>query len=178
MIDSYPWPASSWVPTYAISFWGSLGLHSHMKYVIHTFIMSLYCKIQGINRVSLYFIGTALGYWLYQSYLMHTTRSSVMLASQRWHTEDHFRLVASHRAMPSLCPLPSAVNTGGEAILLPWEVSSRKRGSALVLVTAGLGLKNRFLVPKPPSWHLGVPGARHRHPLSSLAREWGLVGGM
>lgn len=103
--------------------------------------------------------------------------SSVMLASQRWHTEDHFRLVASYRAMPSLCPLPSAVNTGGEAILLPWEVSLRKRGSALVLVTAGLGLKNRFLVPKPPSWHLGVPGARHRHPLSSPAREWGWVGG-
>lgn len=99
--------------------------------------------------------------------------SSVMLASQCWHTEDHFRLVASHRAMPSLCPLPSAVNTGGEAILLPREVSLRKRGSALVLVTAGLGSKNRFLVPKPPSWHLGVPGARHRHPLSSPAREWG-----
>lgn len=108
---------------------------------------------------------------------MHTIAYSVMLASQRWHTEDHFRLVASHRAMPSLCPLPSAVNMGGEAILLPWEVSLRKRGSALVLVTAGLGLKNRFPVPKPPSWHLGVPGARHRHPLSLPAREWGWVWG-
>lgn len=44
--------------------------------------------------------------------------SSVMLPSQRWHTEDHFRLVASHRAMPSLCPLPSAVNTGGRSNLI------------------------------------------------------------
>lgn len=108
---------------------------------------------------------------------MHTTATSVMLVPQCWHTVDHFRLVASNRVMPSLCPLPSAVNTGGEAILLPWEVRLSKRGSALVLVTAGLGLKNRFLVPKPGSWHLGVPGARHQHPLSSSAREWGWVGG-
>lgn len=100
-----------------------------------------------------------------------------MLVSQRWHTEDHFRLVASHSAMPSLCPLPSAVSTGGEAILLPWEVSLRKRGFALVLVTAGFGLKNRILVPKLLSWHLGIPGARHRNPLSSPARDWGWDGG-
>lgn len=108
---------------------------------------------------------------------MHTTATCVMLAPQRWHTEDHFRLVESHRAMPSLCPLPSAVNMGGEAILLPWEVSLRKRGSASVSVAAGLGLKYRFLVPKPLSWHLGIPGARHRHPLSSAAREWRRHGG-
>lgn len=44
--------------------------------------------------------------------------ASVTLASQRWHAEDHFRLVASHRAMPSLCPLPSAANTGGPNILI------------------------------------------------------------
>ncbi|AWP07064.1 Hypothetical protein SMAX5B_016563 [Scophthalmus maximus] len=48
--------------------------------------------------------------------------SQPLLSRVHWHTEDHFRLVASHRAMPSLCPLPSAVNTGGEAILLPWVV--------------------------------------------------------
>ena len=59
---------------------------------------------------------------------MHTTASSVVLASQRWHTEDHFRLAASHRAMPSLCPLPSAVNTGGEAILLPWGGELEEEG--------------------------------------------------
>lgn len=52
----------------------------------------------------------------------------------------------------------------------------RKRDSGVVLVAAGLGFKNRFLVPKPPSWHLGVPGARQRHPLSSPARKWGWVG--
>lgn len=91
-----------------------------------------------------------------------------MLVPQRWHTEDHFRLVASHRVMPSLCPLPSALNMGGGAILLPWEESCRKRGSALVLVTVGLGLKYRFLLPKPLSWHLGIPGARQQHPVSSL----------
>lgn len=100
-----------------------------------------------------------------------------MLASQCWHTENHFRLLASHRAMPSLCPLPSAVSTGGEAILLPWEVRLRKRGSTVVLLSAGLGFKNRFLVPRPPSWHLGIPGARNRHPLSFSAREWGWIGG-
>lgn len=99
-----------------------------------------------------------------------------MLANQCWHTADHFRLVASSRAIPSLCPLPSAVNTGGKANLVPWEVSLTKRDSALVLVTAGLGLKNRFLDPKPLSWHSGVPGARQRHPLSSSAKEWGWVG--
>lgn len=110
--------------------------------------------------------------------LMHKPPpSSVILVSQCWQIQDRFRLVASHRAMPSLCPPPSAASAGGEAILLPWEVSLRKRDSALVLVTVGLGLENRSLDPKPPSWHLHVPGARHRHPLSSPAKEWGWFGG-
>ncbi|KAK5932769.1 hypothetical protein CgunFtcFv8_004447 [Champsocephalus gunnari] len=81
-----------------------------------------------------------------------------MLASQCWHTEDHFRLVESHRVLPSLCPLPSAVNTGGEAILLPLEVRSRKKHLALVLVTAGLGLKNWFQSLQAGIWASQVHG--------------------
>lgn len=52
----------------------------------------------------------------------------------------------------------------------------RKRNSLVVLGTAGLGFKSRFLVPKRQSWHLGIPGARLHHPLVSPARAWGCVG--
>lgn len=147
----------------------------------HFYLSAALQKIQSVEMSASFQRGghvISFALVLPHAYYRLSSLSSVMLASQRWHTEDHFRLVASHRAMPSLCPLPSAANTGGEAILLPWEVSLRKRGSAVVLVTAGLGLKNRLLVPKPPSWHLGVPGARHRRPLSSPASELGRVGGL
>lgn len=108
-----------------------------------------------------------------QFYVFERKRSiCVMLAPVYWRTEYNFRIVASHSALPSLCPLPSAENTGGETILLPWEVSLRKRGSALVSLTARSGMKNRFLIPKARSWHLGITGARHWHPLSWLARDW------
>lgn len=146
MIDSYPWPASSWVPTYAISFWGSLGFHSHMKYVIHTFITLLYCKIQSIHSSSsfirFHFISEGqpcdIG-CTSTTYLMHTTGSSVIGVSALAHRGSFppGGIPRCH-AFP-LCPLPSAVNTGGEAILLPWEVSLRKRGSALVLSQRDLG---------------------------------------
>lgn len=85
-------------------------------------------------------------------------------ASQRWHRADRFRRVVSHSAMPSLCPLPSALDVWG------WrEVSSGKRVSAL------LGLRCTSVLPKPPSWHLGVPGrprcraATHSHPACQRA---------
>lgn len=55
----------SWMSTYAISFWSLLGLHSHMKYIIHTFITLPYCKIQSIKRVAVYFGETAVWYWMY-----------------------------------------------------------------------------------------------------------------
>lgn len=69
-------------------------------------------------------------------------------------------MVVSRRGLPSLCPLPSAVNTGGEKKIIALGGELEEEASALVLVTARLGLKNRFLIPKALSWHLGITGAR------------------
>lgn len=56
---------SSWMLAYAISFGGLLGLHSHMKCAIHTFIMLLYYKLQSIKRVAVNFRATGMCCWLY-----------------------------------------------------------------------------------------------------------------
>lgn len=109
---------------------------------------------------------------------MQTTASSLMLASQRWHTENHFRLMVSHRSMPSLCPLPSAVNTGGQAVLLPWEVSFEEEEPSCSFDHSRTWVQSRFLVPKLQSWHLGIPGARLHHSLVLPARAWECVGGV
>lgn len=57
--------------------------------------------------------------------------------------------------------------------------SRRRRGGChfWVLVTAGFGLENMSLDPKPPAWHSGFPGGRHRRPQSSPAKQRGRAGG-
>lgn len=67
-------------------------------------------------------------------------------------------------------PLPSAFccEHRGWKNVIALGGKLEEEASALVLVSARLGLKNRFLIPKPPSWHLGITGARLWHPLSVL----------
>lgn len=101
-----------------------------------------------------------------------------MLVSQRWHTEDHFRLVASHRAMPSLCPLPSAVNTGGKAILLPLGGELEEEGLCFSFGHSGTWVEKQVPGSKASELAFGHPRCKATTPsvfaCQRVGKGWGM----
>lgn len=106
--------------------------------------------------------------------------SSVMLASQRWHTEDHFRLVASHRAMPSLCPLPSAVNTGGRSNLTALGGELEEEGLCCSFGHSGTWVEKQAPGSKASKLAFGRPRCKASTPSVFACQRvgvgWGIVG--
>lgn len=151
---------------------GVMGLQNHMKSIVHSFIQLLYCKIY-VNNKTTYVTVVALA-----SPNAYYRVSSVMLAYQCWRKEDHFRLVTSNRAMPSLYPLPSAVYIGGEAVLLPWDVSLEERDSFFGFVRSRIWVNKRVPGSKAYKLAFGCPRCKAPTPPIFTCQWMGMSWGM